>query len=311
MLDTLGVLIDEGRLAHAYLIQGDPLTDGKRFAVALVTELFARTGKGTRPQVAHRVETRIHPDVFWVEPTSKLRQIVKDSMSAALKRVNEKSFEGGWKVVVFLGAERMNPTVGNQLLKTLEEPPPDTLILLVTEVPEQLLTTLRSRTQCLIAPRGAPPIPEWQGALMEILHLGPPTQILERLLKAAYFRDFLNQAAKEAAKEAAAAEALDAAEAEVEEVDEAVANARESAARRQMNRQVMALVETWYRDLLVFRTTGSVERLVFPESSEVIQQQAASLQPKDIMKLLENTRTIAARLETNLPVQVAFECAVI
>lgn len=53
--------------------------------------------------------------------------------------------EGGWRVIIIDGAEEMNPTAANALLKVLEEPPPRALLLLVTHAPGRLLPTIRSR----------------------------------------------------------------------------------------------------------------------------------------------------------------------
>ena len=58
-----------------------------------------------------------------------------------------KSYEGGWKMMVIWMPEKMNSAAANELLKTLEEPTPQTLLLLVGESDERLLPTIRSRVQ--------------------------------------------------------------------------------------------------------------------------------------------------------------------
>ena len=58
-----------------------------------------------------------------------------------------KSYEGGWKMMVIWMAEKMNSAAANELLKTLEEPTPNTILLLVSESDERLLPTIRSRVQ--------------------------------------------------------------------------------------------------------------------------------------------------------------------
>ena len=60
-----------------------------------------------------------------------------------------KSYEGGWKMMVIWMAEKMNPAAANELLKTLEEPLPGTIIMLVCESDEELLSTIRSRVQTI------------------------------------------------------------------------------------------------------------------------------------------------------------------
>ncbi|MFD2033645.1 ATP-binding protein [Belliella marina] len=64
-----------------------------------------------------------------------------------LRTISLKSFEGGYKIMLIWGAEYMNTQAANSLLKVLEEPPEKTLFLLLTTQPEQLLTTILSRTQ--------------------------------------------------------------------------------------------------------------------------------------------------------------------
>ena len=67
-----------------------------------------------------------------------------------------KSYEGGWKMVVVWMAEKMNDQTANELLKTLEEPSPGTVILLVAESDERLLETIRSRVQTVrLVPTGS------------------------------------------------------------------------------------------------------------------------------------------------------------
>lgn len=63
------------------------------------------------------------------------------------EKLSLKSYEGGWKMVVVWMAEKMNPECSNKLLKTLEEPLPGTVILMVAENDERLLQTIRSRVQ--------------------------------------------------------------------------------------------------------------------------------------------------------------------
>ena len=60
-----------------------------------------------------------------------------------------KSYEGGWKMMVVWMAEKMNPAAANELLKTLEEPTPGTIIMMVCESDERLLPTIRSRVQTI------------------------------------------------------------------------------------------------------------------------------------------------------------------
>lgn len=70
-----------------------------------------------------------------------------------LRKLSLKSFEGGYKIMLLWYPEEMNGTCANKLLKILEEPPPKTLFLLVSDNPERLLLTIQSRTQKVRVPK--------------------------------------------------------------------------------------------------------------------------------------------------------------
>lgn len=88
-----------------------------------------------------------HPDILLVEPASKTRIFKKENMEFITDMACYRPFEGKWRVFIILEADRMNPTAQNYFLKTLEEPPSNTLFILVTEQPRMLLPTIRSRCQ--------------------------------------------------------------------------------------------------------------------------------------------------------------------
>ena len=74
-------------------------------------------------------------------------QIYVNESSEIIRKLNLKTFEAEYKVMIVWMAERMNNTCANKLLKMIEEPPPKTLFILITESEHQLLSTIKSRTQ--------------------------------------------------------------------------------------------------------------------------------------------------------------------
>ena len=152
-LASLRQSLASGRLAHAYLIVGAPRGAAGVLAERVVAMLYC-TAPGERPcgQCAkcRQIAAHAHPDVLWVEPQKKSRGILKEQIEAVQEHINLTSFEGGWKAVVFLNADRINPQAANRLLKTLEEPPDKCLFLLVTDQPAALLPTVVSRCQRVV-----------------------------------------------------------------------------------------------------------------------------------------------------------------
>ncbi len=78
--------------------------------------------------------------------------INKEDASELIRKMSLKSFEGGYKIVVVYLPERMHTAAANALLKLVEEPPAQTLFLFVSENPDSVITTIRSRTQPIALP---------------------------------------------------------------------------------------------------------------------------------------------------------------
>ena len=89
-----------------------------------------------------------HPDLFHLRPAGKARIISVEKTRELISNLNRTSNQGGAKVAVIHEADRMRKEAANAFLKTLEEPPPDTYILLLSTRPYSLLATIRSR--CLL-----------------------------------------------------------------------------------------------------------------------------------------------------------------
>ncbi|MFD1314383.1 DNA polymerase III subunit [Namhaeicola litoreus] len=80
---------------------------------------------------------------------NKQGQIGVDEAESIVKKLSLKSFEGGYKIMIIWMAEKMNTSASNKLLKLIEEPPKDTLFILIAEEEEQIINTIRSRCQLL------------------------------------------------------------------------------------------------------------------------------------------------------------------
>ncbi|MBQ1408287.1 MAG: hypothetical protein IIY87_00840 [Bacteroidales bacterium] len=96
----------------------------------------------------------------------KKQAIIRDSdASDMVHSLSLTSYEGGYKMVIVWMAEKMNGTMANKILKTLEEPNPQTLIMLVVENREKMLSTIISRTQLVRVPacgkKAAPPVEDF------------------------------------------------------------------------------------------------------------------------------------------------------
>lgn len=141
--------LNNNALAHAYLFSGESGI-GKRLtalslAAAVNCSARSRDGGCGVCSSCRRIASGNHPDVSVLAPETD--EIKIDQIRAVQEVLALKAFEGSRKVLIVDGAEAMNDAAANAFLKTLEEPPGDSLIILLTAMPQSLLPTIRSRCQ--------------------------------------------------------------------------------------------------------------------------------------------------------------------
>ncbi|MDQ3915700.1 MAG: DNA polymerase III subunit delta' [Actinomycetota bacterium] len=146
-VERLASQIAAGEIAHAWLLAG-PRGAGKHavaFAMgaALLCETARGTGCGDCSGCARAARNR-HPDLHYVQPEGQIIP-VDVIREAVIPEAARTPFEASYKVFLIDDADRMNDAAQNALLKTLEEPQPDTVFVLISDHEEEVLETIRSR----------------------------------------------------------------------------------------------------------------------------------------------------------------------
>jgi DNA polymerase-3 subunit delta' len=149
---------NQNRLAHAYLISG-PTGSGKLALAKRVSALL----------LGEKVADPQHPDIHVIEPESKSRRILTEQIRELERNLQMRSRLGGHKIGIIVDADRLQPNAANAFLKTLEEPPGNSSLLLLSSLPDQLLETILSR--CLEIP-------------LRLVEARVPTPLQEKLLAA-------------------------------------------------------------------------------------------------------------------------------
>lgn len=125
------------RLPHALLVTG-PIDGGpQQLALALAKYL--------NDAEADSLDSLRHPMCRVIRPGSKVRSITIDAVRSVEPFLSLRARENETKLVIVQEADRLSDDSANAFLKTLEEPPPQTLIILITELPGRLLPTILSR----------------------------------------------------------------------------------------------------------------------------------------------------------------------
>lgn len=270
---SLKAALARGQLHHAYLF-GGPEGIGKE----LTARVLAQAANCERSDgdacgqcsACRRIADRNHPDMTWVLPEAEQiargwagradfsatpsRDIRIAQIRALQERLSFKPLEARTRFIFISGAEAMNPQAQNALLKTLEEPPPATVLILIAAAPNQLLPTIRSRclklnftplttevvARKLIADKKVDLGLARQCAALSFGSLGAAFELDVKALEKR--RDRLERLAR-----------LDEGD-----VAEALAFAEDIAAEKGAAQTALSLFETWYRDVSIVASLGEI-----------------------------------------------------
>lgn len=152
IIDQLQHTVASGRIAGAYLFVG-PAGVGKETVAHYFAQLIFCQQETASPRVCgtclacRKVDSGNHPDLQFIRPEGSLLKI--GQIRALQRQVIYEPLEASRKIYILTDVDRMNPEAENCLLKTLEEPPAASVLILLTSNVQALLPTTRSRCQIL------------------------------------------------------------------------------------------------------------------------------------------------------------------
>ena len=319
--------LERGRLGHAYLFHGADLGELESVARTLAKTLNCESPKRRSPDgpavdscdaclSCRKIDGNNHPDVMWLRPESKSRQIRIKQIRDLLQTVYLKPTQSPFKVATIVAADRLNEESANAFLKTLEEPPADSILILISTEPQRMLETILSR--CLRLSFGGeslrhrdPAFVAWlssfsemaateQRSLLGRYHL--LSAILARLAE-------IKESTGEALSKRSPLEAYEDIDAKLKEKweDELTASI-ESEYRRQRS-ELLAGLQWWLRDVWLQTLRLGKEMFTYPDLAEAAASVARRLSPQQAMEnlqLLERTqRLLASNVQEALALEVS------
>ncbi len=303
ILDQLQRTVESERIAGAYLFVG-PKGVGKETVASYFTKLIFCQKNAHPPTVCgtclacRKVDSGNHPDLEYIRPEGSILKI--GQIRELQKRIIYEPLEARRKVYILTDVDRMNAEAENCLLKTLEEPPASSVLILITFNIQALLPTTRSR--CQILQFHPMPTQELAAVLMDSFSVTPEQATTLAVAAGGAIGKAINQLEKGSAL--------------TEEVPEILKEADLLAAFRiaenfRDNPETLDSLVTWYRDLLFLQQGAPIELITHVHSLEELQILAPRYSRLSIQQAIQtvfNTKFLLENTNTNATLALEVMC---
>ena len=308
IIEHLQNAIKTDKVSHAYILDGPDMSGKKMIADAFSMTLECEK-KGTEPCMeCHSCKQALgknQPDIIYLQHEKPNTISVDDIRSQINNDIGVKPYSSPYKVYIVDEAEKMNVQAQNALLKTIGEPPAYAVILLLTNNAEIFLPTILSR--CVRLSLKAVPdekikaylmenyeVPDYKADVCVAFAQGNVGKAIE-LAESEDFNEIKNSALQLIKR-------LD--DIELYEMTEAVKQI--SNYKLQIN-DYFDLIMIWYRDVLLYKATADVNKLIFKEEVYEIKKEASRSSYGGIENILEALEKAKIRLNANVNFDLVIE----
>lgn len=296
------------KVSHAYIMNG-ARGSGKKMLASLFAMTLLCEKKGPDPcntcHSCRQAEGGNHPDIIWVAHEKPNTIGVDDIREQVNNTVMIKPYQGPYKVYIIDRAELMTPQAQNALLKTIEEPPEYAVIILLTENAQTMLPTINSRCVMLklrnirdtlikkyLMERLE--VPDYKADVCTAFAQGN----MGRAIMLAHSEHF-NEIRDEALKLLKYVREM-----EFSEVVTAVNNV--TAYKLEIT-DYLDFIMIWYRDVLLYKATKEIDKLVFKDQIKYIKEQAKTSSYEGIQNIIAGLEKAKSRLKANVNFELVME----
>jgi DNA polymerase-3 subunit delta' len=311
-----------GRLGHAYLFTGHQLEQLETIARTLAKTLNCQNPVRTNGVATdccdaclscRKIENENHADLHWARPESKSRIISVDQTRELMREIQLKPTEAGYKIAIIVGADRLNAQAANAFLKTLEEPPQKSVLILLSTEPSRILETILSR--CLRLNFSAETARTlsaeqayWLQQFSSAAAAGQKSlfgryRLLDSLLQ---HLNALRARVDEALSARSPLEKYNDAEKDLREKWEDELAAGIEAEYRRQRAEVLLLLQWWLRDVWLCTLAAGEELLHLPQiaGADEVAKRISTQQAQENLSVIEQTQRL---LHTNVQEALALE----
>jgi DNA polymerase III subunit delta' len=325
-IELLQRSLARGRLGHAYLFAGDQLEELETFARTLAKTLncqqpipaggVATDCCDTCP-TCRKIDHDTHADIHWVRPESKSRIITVEQTRELMREIQLKPTEAGYKVAVITAADRLNAQAANAFLKTLEEPPAKSVLILLSTAPQRILETILSRCLRLNffsdgARPASPAQMEWLARFDALAADGQKSLLSRYRLLDALLQKLgeIRSRVEEALTARSPLQQYDEVEKDLREKWEDELTAAIEAEYRRQRVEALLLVQWWLRDVWLHTLAAGKPLLKFPEVPGAAAV-AGRITPRQALENLQTLEQTQRLLHTNVQEALALEVSLL
>ncbi|UCB57116.1 MAG: DNA polymerase III subunit delta' [Candidatus Omnitrophota bacterium] len=299
--------VNKERLAHAYLFLGAP-GEGKALLARNLVKFLNCESPVSQGDVftdccdicasCRKIDNFNHPDVHWIERKGKSISI--DDIRILQRQMSLKRYEGKTKVFIILEVRHMTEEAANSLLKTLEEPPDDSLIILTSSTLSGLLPTIISR--CQIVKFYPLKLEKLKEILIQRYGLSNDeahflsAQAEGRIGRALSLKE--EGALGEKNRLIESVSRFDRGEAAVD-----IFNIKD---KKELARQIRYLL-IWFRDILVFKAGLSLSSIINADRAGIVKSQAQRFDFEDLEEIIYGINEAQRMIEQNVNPKIVLE----
>ena len=315
-----------GRLGHAYLFTGDQLEDLELLARTLAKTLNCRNPikiNGVATDCCddclncRKIDSEAHADIHWARPESKSRVITVEQMRDLMQQIQLKPADAEYKVTIIAGADRLNPQAANSFLKTLEEPPAKSILILLSTEPARILETILSRCLRLnFSGEGARPLAadqaKWLGQFGDLAANEQKSLLGRYRLLDALIQKLgeIKTQVSETLSASSPLEKYDEIEKDLREKWEKELAASIEAEYRRQRADLLLLIQWWLRDVWLHTLAASRELMKYPGISGA-DAVASRISPRQAMENLQTLEQTQRLLHSNVQEALTLEVSLL
>ncbi len=312
IIASLKNAVFSAKAAHAYIFDGEKGMGKRTLAYAFARALLCEAPPGERMDsgacgCCHScimAESGSHPDIITLVPEKESSIGVDDIRSQVVNDVAIKPYCSERKIYIIPDANLMTEAAENALLKTLEEPPAYTVIILLSENKDRLLPTILSRAVCLpmralsneaisdyLVKKG---LPEKDNAAVVSFARGNLGKAV-MLSESEEFKELLGNIRRTVTG--------------VRDMTDTDINAAaaEAAEKKEERDNILSFLLLWFRDVLFLKAGGDEDRLIFRDEVRELNKAAGNYSFEKINRIIQEIKTARSRLKSNVNAENTFE----